>query len=265
MSGNSPATEQVEAPKTEVPVAQAAEPKVETKTEVPAPKATPEGAWKDDRIAKLTAKLAEARSALQTREAENANLRAGKTSVGLPPEEVDRRANALADQKVAFQRFSDQCAKAAADGREKYGKEFDERLGTILQVAGRSPTGAWIDEESADRYNAFVAAAIETGAPHVVLHEIGKSQDEVSRILNMPLTRQVAELTRLAIKASEPEPVSTLPKPIAPVGRAGSSVTNNDPSDPAQAGEMDINTWMQRRNAQTEANGASTDRRRLAG
>src|SRR5260221_1859329 len=186
----------------------------------------PKPDWRDDRIRVLTAKLHESKS-------EAANLKSQVNQErGARDASIREEARVLAEQQVAIEKFNTQCASAASSGRERFGSaQFDSSLKSLLEVAGAS-NGQWLDNESAQRYNQFLAVAFEAGDAARLIHDLGNDKQEFARILTLGPVKQAAELARRVAK-SEASPsleAPKLPKPITPLGNRGNTSSRLDPS-----------------------------------
>lgn len=226
-----------------------AETKSESQTGVLASNEPPKEDWREARIRVLTAKLAEERTKSATLKSQV------DQDPGARDASIREEARQLAEQQVAIEKFNSACASAASSGREKFGKEaFDKSLASILEVAGAS-NGQWLDNESAQRYNQFLAVAFEAGDASRLIHDLGNDKQEFARILGLPPVKQAAELAKRVVRAEAKgvEEPSRLPKPITPVGSRGNANSKLDPASPEDASKMSTADWMAAREAQAKA------------
>lgn len=132
-----------------------------------------------------------------------------------------------AAQLAAAQEFNNKVNELVLTGRASH-PDFDAAIGDLKRITGDNPN------------NAFVQAALDSGEASEVLYSLGKNPAEADRILSLPLTRQIVEITRYAdgIKAKRtakdnPEP-SRAPQAIKPKvsGRASEEMQLDDPKLP---------------------------------
>lgn len=206
--------------------------------------------WRDKRIAQITARL---------RQYEKPG---GPAPAIVPPTqaaavdqaELDRLVEERATARAATAEFDRRCIAVVEEGQAEF-PEFDARINNLKRIADFS------SPEEAAQYNQFLTAALESGAPARVLHELGADLNEASRILQLSPIRMGIELARLADRLGAAPATSTVPKPPrVPAGGGGAgteaSHTAIDPRDPARADRLSTAEWMKRRNAQAEGAGA---------
>lgn len=231
-----PVVPQVEL-KVEPEVKLEAEPKLEPEPK-PEPKPPVED-WRDKRIPQLTAQKREL-------EAEVARLKAAQANPE-PNAEVEARITAEASRRAgeiaAMQKFSDDCRQAADKGKVLF-PDFEQKITSLAKLIDVS------SPESLQRYQQFVAAALETGEAPRLLHALGGDLNEAERIMSLPPTKQGIELAKLALKPQPEGGISKLSKPITPLGNRGAQHTDIDPSDAERGTKLDVKTWMERRNLQ---------------
>lgn len=230
----------VETQETEQEVSTAPEETAES-TEVeaapePTPEPTPEPPkedWKDKRIAKLTARLAEARKAEAAPQAPD------------PTADFNRRVAEAAAQQVAAQEYNRKCNEAAKKGKELFGADFDVALTQLRSLVNEN------DPEEVGSYNQFINAGLETEHLPELIAILGNNLGEASRILALPPVKMGIELAKLALAEPKaaPEPVSELRKPIRPVGGGRGDHLAVDPADPSRADSLSTAEWMKRREA----------------
>lgn len=233
----------IETPVVEIKVEEA--PKVETPA-VEDPKAeAPKEDWRDRRIAQLTARLKTEAPAPKVEEAPKADM--------VPAAEVDRLANERAAMLAQRAAFNQQCNDAAAQGRKDF-PDFDASVGELFKLVDKS------DPNSRQRYDQFLEAALETGEASKIIYSLGRDLNEAARIMDLSPIKRAQELASLA--ASDAQPVSTLPKPVQPVGGRNSGPGEISPDDPVRAEKLSSAEWHRRRQAQVDAQAPSFERRK---
>ena len=209
--------------------------------------------WKDKRIAKLTARLAElaakAEPAAQSAPAPKAPLD--------PTADFDARVA----QAVQIQEFNRQCDQVGQLGRQRYGNsEFQSAVRNLVEnFVDKS------DSRTVLTYNTFLQAAIDSDAGADVIFALGSDPNDLSeaeRILSLPPIKMAAAVAKLAVKlenatqASASPDVSRAPKPIRPIGNnAGSAHSEISPSDPDRQSHLSTAEWMKRREAEVAKSG----------
>lgn len=192
---------------------------------------------------------------MQQLEAENAALRAGKappaepepaagastTGTGAPAPkpirrfteaEVQARATLIAQQQLQQEAFDEACNDVASEGGKVF-KDFNTKIADFQKFGGVSP--------------AFLEAAVESGAGHLVLYSLAGNLDEAARINSLPPVKMVAEITRLAGKLTAPKPVTGAPAPIEPIEPGAGGMPPTGLTD-----RLSTDEWMKRRNAEIE-------------
>lgn len=215
-----------------------AEAKVEEKVEAqPAPKPD----WRDQQIARLRDQLAR----------EKAKPVEAKPDVKPDPNsDFESRVATAAAQQRRVDDFNAACLKAATAGRSAY-SDFDTRLRDITSnlVDQRDPA-------SVIRYNQFLSDTIEAadGDPNVVakvIYELGSDLNEADRVMGLSSVKRGAELAKLSSR--EAAEVSSAPKPITPVAARGDKHESIKASDPSRADGLSTASWMERREAEVQA------------
>ena len=148
----------------------------------------------------------------------------------LTPADIDRLATQRAEQMRRDEVFNAQCDEAFERGTKAF-TDFEATLGNFRAVGGLPPV--------------LIEAALETDAPHAVLHYLGKHLDEAEDVLKLSPARMGAAVARIAAKASAPPPpppVSKAPPPIRPIQTASTTSADVEPKD--------IDQWMEWRNKQ---------------
>ncbi len=212
--------------------------------------APPKPDWREARIAQLTARLRESQAALNEARAQAPRQEAtgGEAAGSVPAAEVERLAQARAQEIAAATSFNEKCNAVFQEGVAAH-EDFQARVNQIRQLINPA------DAQEAANYSAFLSTAIETGEAVKILHTLGGDPGEAQRILALPPARQALELAKLTLSAEAP--LSGAPKPIRPVagGRAAPH-TAIDPDDPERADNLSSQEWFRRREAQVKANGA---------
>jgi hypothetical protein len=131
-------------------------------------------------------------------------------------DEVDKRANAKAEQKVAEREFLN-ASNRLADAAEKLDKDFIKKIKVIA-------------EETAPIPGHMIGILDDLDNGGAVLVSLADDVDEYERIITLSPAKAAVELTKLSVKlAAKPahKAVSKVPKPIEPIG-GKTSGTNND-------------------------------------
>lgn len=227
-------------------VASKTEAKAETQAPAPAPAPKPD--WREERIAQLTARLRAAEEAAKKAQpVESPKAPTSGPSQAEIEQQVNERASQMAAQLAAQRVFADKADEVAKKGRAAF-PDFDEKVKNITSKLVDAQ-----DPASVQRYWAFVNAAMETGQAEALLHDLGTDLDEANRLMNLDPVRMGMELAWRTMPARQEVEVSSLPKPIVPVGSKGPSHTEIDPSDPERASKLEKNEWFRRRQAQVDA------------
>ncbi len=189
------------------------------------------------RIDTLTAKS-------RTTESENAELKRlldAKKEDGtltLTEEEVERRAELKAEEKVAERQFKKAVDTLAKDAN-KLDKEFNKNINSVTSEVGLLPPvmiGILEDLEN--------DAGKKVGAE--VLVYLSKNIDNYEDIYPLSEGKMALKLQQLANKITkkEPKPISRVPAPNEPVGGNSAKVTLNDKMSDAE--------WISKREAATK-------------
>lgn len=198
--------------------------------------------WRDDRIAVLTARLAEAKKAALPVEPKT------PAAAGTSEEEINRRVEAEAQTRAqvlaAQAAFNAEANGVVEKGRGEF-TDFDERVTELRKLQ---------DPTSQVAYENMIRAAIETGEGPKLIHALGGDLNEASRIMGLSPTKMAVELTKIAVGV--PGKLSAVPKPITPVGGRTAPHTTIDPTDPTRADNLSTAEWMARRQAQLSKSGA---------
>lgn len=202
-------------------------------TESPEP---PKKDWKDARLAKQTARLHELQAKLDA-------LEAGQVPGATVAPTLDVEAQVTA--RVAQLEFDRACNAVALEGRGAF-PDFDSKVASLRELVNPN------DPSDVVAYNTMLAAAIETGAGHEVLHKLGGDQNEAMRILALAPAKMAVELTKIALRAPEVAPTSAKP-PLPSIGGRGVAAELIDPSDPARADKLPSPEWFRRRQEQVKA------------
>lgn len=206
--------------------------------------------WRDARLAKVTARNHELTAEQATLKAELAALKAGQPAGPVVPEaEVNRRAQALADNRV----FQESAVKIETLGRGEF-PDFDSKLRIMANTLDLR------DPAEQAKYHGFITAAMAAGGDdtHRLLYGLASDLNEASRIMSLPPAQQGVALAKRG--QVEAQPRSQAPKPMAvPGGRSGASV-NVDPTT-ADSDAMDDAAWFRSREAQVQATRSAGGRR----
>lgn len=202
--------------------------------------------WKDDRIAKLTHDLNEAR-----RTAANPPpppvQKPGEDAVAFQTR-VDEAANTKAVQIAAQADWDRQCNDVAAQGKKEF-PDFDARLAAITSTINGQDVG------EVQAYNEVLAAAIETGEAHKVLYALGSDPGEYQKLMKLSPVKRAMELGKMAVALVNDKEPSKLPKPITPLQSGGEHYEGISPDDPKRGGKLPTKEWMKLREAQARERG----------
>lgn len=147
---------------------------------------------------------------------------------------VNQRAEQLAIQRAAEQRFNEDCNRVASEGKAAYKEEFEAALAN-LQMAGVT---------TAENLQAIIG----TGDGARLIYELGSDPAEAARIFNLSPTLRAIELgKRAAVKPTKAAAaVSNAPAPIKPLD--GSARVSSEPRD-----DDDDQTYFAKRREQLRA------------
>lgn len=129
------------------------------------------------------------------------------TPQGLSDAEINRRAEALANQRALQRSFDDACNRVADAGKSEY-PDWSETLTTLGQMGGVP--------------NAALEAITEAKDGHKLMDHLAKNPDEAMRIFALPPIRQAVEIARLetSLLAPKARAISATPPPAKPLGGA---------------------------------------------
>jgi len=190
--------------------------------------------WFQRRISEITREKYEARNAAEQLRRENEQLRQAlqqdpQHDDGQQPQDVRKLVQTEAQKLVEAQRFDESVSKVLQDGAKEFKDSAFKNAVTNLTMAG-------MDDN-------FIRLALDTDAPHKVIHYLGQAEhlDEATRIFSLPPTKQARELFKLEQELSKPaaKPVSKAPAPIKPIGTGGTS-------EGGISDDLPIDEWMRR-------------------
>lgn len=204
--------------------------------------------WAQRRINELTRKRYEekARADYLAQELErmrNTRQENDETQQPVRQEDVEARAERLAEQKIAARQQEAKIAELRSNGAKEFKAEFDTAMSTLQSL------GAMDNDPQAI---AFSAAVLESDVPHKVLHYLGTNPDEATRILSLSPVQQARAIglieARLATAPPNPPSVSKAPPPVKPLGTRSSAPTSLEhlPTD-------DIETFMKKERERAKA------------
>lgn len=184
----------------------------------------------DKEVAKrkeLETQIVELRKALEAKVAEG--------EVTLTEEDVETRAEAKANMKLAEKKFTEDCNKLQSEA-VKLDKDFDKKIKAVADDIGPIPS-----------LMIGVLADLDNGG--AVLNYLANDPDEAERIYtlaNSPakMAVELAKLSNKVIPKKETKAVSKVPAPITPVG--GSKVN----TDEVLSDKADMKEWIRIRNKQ---------------
>jgi hypothetical protein len=188
-------------------------------------------AWYDIRIRQLTARAKSAEEKLE------AAAKAPKVEGGneAPAALTQKDVEAKAAEIAATKEFNEACDKVWNTGKEEFG-DFGAKIENFKKLGGLPVP--------------VIEAALETGVPHKVLHELGSNMDEAARILALPPLKMAVAIAKLGEKVSKAKPTSQAPDPITPT--AGRSRVSADAAEPEK---MSLDQWMKWRDKQVSERG----------
>ena len=218
--------------------------------------------WFTKRIAVLTAEKDSERQAKAQLQRENEALRAllegkpassaseaapeapaaPKATIPQSQDEFTRAVEAAAAQKLAADRFNEQCNTVFTKGQETFPGKFEQAVGTLNAAGVLSPGN-----------QTFLEAVLSTEAPEQVLFKLGNSPEEAMRLASLPPTQMAVAMDRMAreLTTQSPKP-SSAPTPIAPVN--GTRTTR--PFDPSDK-DIPYATWIKEHEKQVAARKAA--------
>ncbi len=209
------------------------------------PAEPPKKDWKDDRIAKLTHDLNEARRAAAAAPPPVQNP--GETEAQFQAR-VDAAATEKAGLMAAQADWDRQCNTVAEQGKAEF-PDFDARIKAITSTLNPQ------DQAEVEAYNGVIAAALETGAAHKVLYALGSDVAEYQRIMKLSPVKRAMELGKMAVGLVNDKPPSNLPKPITPVQSGGVHYEGIAPDDPQKGMKLPKAQWFKQREEQARAKG----------
>lgn len=192
--------------------------------------------WFQKRIGELTREKYEARRSADDLKQENERLRqalasGGQHGDGQPNnQDIDSLVKTEAQKLVESQDFDRAVGKVLEVGKGEFKESFPTSIRNLTMVGMNDD---------------FIRLALDTDAPHKVIHHLGQEEnlDEAARIMSLPPTKQARELFKLEQKLAQPavKPVSKAPAPITPLGsgKAASEGLSDD---------LPIDEWMRRHN-----------------
>lgn len=184
------------------------------------------------RIDKLTATVG-------TKDAEIAELKkqlAEKPKEGLTEEEIERRANAIADARLrdkeaddakrAFEKTADTLIKNAT----KVDKDFEKKINEVAQET----------DTLMPKYMVEILSDLDNGNGHEILAQLANDEDlyeEICALSERKMTRRLDKMSEeLKSKGKKPAPKTErrIPDPIEPINDGGNNRGNAIPAKPTQ-------------------------------
>lgn len=206
----------------------------------PASPKPPKVDWREARIAKLTAQLAEARQ-------QAAAPASSPVPTPAAEAEINSKAERLATQLEAQREFNRRCNETAVAGRAVFGEElFNNRVMELRRIVDGN------DPSAVATYNTLLEAAMETGEGARVIHALGADPNEAARLMSLPPVKMALEVAKLAAAKAADVPLTGAPKPVTPIGGRGASNERIDPTDAERSDRLDTATWMKRREEQVK-------------
>lgn len=211
---------------------------------VPATSVPPAGEpplWATQRIDRLTADKRELERQLALAKQGGPSADSGLSSPPVPatpavppaPQfdaaEIDRRANALAEQRLAAQTFERTVNTIAQNGLKAFPNEWANGVANLQRINALSPE--------------MVSVAEELGNGHEIIMGLAKDMNEAARIASLPTeAARGAALAKFAAKLGDSAPgtVSRAPAPAA------TTVGGNQPST-ARSDKDSTDEWIRKR------------------
>ncbi len=218
--------------------------------------AAPKPDWKDGRIGELTAKSNKKQEEIDRLTAELEQLRkpgatpsAGESEASIQAR-IDAEASRRAGEIAAQVEWNNKCNAVNDQGLKEF-PDFADRLAAVKSAVNLA------DPAEFAQFNAVVAAAIETGQAHKVLHELGADAGEMRKLMSLPPLKVAMEIAsraaKLGVAPAAPDP-SGAPKPIDPIGSRGNHYDGLDPRT-TNGAKLPIAQWMKQREKQAEEAG----------
>lgn len=179
--------------------------------------------------ATLRTELKTAKAALEAKQAEG--------EVVLTDEEVERRANLKADEKVAAKEFTRACNRLL-DEAVKVDKKFETKIAALAEDIGEIPSQ-------------MIGILDDLDNGGAVLAHLANNDDEAEAIWSLPLAKMTLRLAKLSdkleteAKAAKKKPISQVPSPNEPIGGGGVQ-----PKFDAANTKMSTKEWIEKRNKQ---------------
>lgn len=172
---------------------------------------------------------------------------------GLSDQQIQAKAEELANQKVAQRTWDEQCNKLYSDGKSAFSGangalDWDGALAKFKQAGGLP--------------SAVIAAALDTDAPHEVLYELAQDLNEAAALFALTPTKMAIKLDRMANKIAQAKAdaaeagkkkASKAPAPISPEG--GGNVGEELSGDPESWPSDKWHAWREKQIANQRANG----------
>lgn len=137
------------------------------------------------------------------------------------------------ESRVAFDL---KCNDTFDKGAKEFGKEFESNLENLKEVG--------INERA-------LRVIVDADAPHKVLHYLGSNPEEAEAIFDLPPVQMARALGRIEANLAAPKSppkISSAPEPVRPV-------TTRSTGSAAPTDKDDMQTWLQKREAQLRARG----------
>lgn len=135
---------------------------------------------------------------------------------------------------AARNEFNQQCTDVHTKGMAEYKDAFSTDMTTLGQLGGVQVP--------------VMQAMIETGNAHKILHDLAQNPNEAMRVLRLPITKAIVEITKMSLKPAA-NADSNAPRPIDPL-RPGGSI---DPGAGLDNPTLSMEEFARRRQEQRQA------------
>lgn len=214
--------------------------------------------WRDGRIAELTGRLAREKEARERAEAAAvppAGTVPPVVKPGETPEAFEARVTAEATRRAgeiaAASDWNSRCEAVNSEGKKDF-PDWTDRLNACKDVVD------WNDRTEIVQYNEVLAAAMETGHGHRIIHQLGSDPGEVRRLMGLPPIKRAVAVAQMGGKFTPPPEApdpSKVGKPITPIGSKGLHYEGITPDDAERGMQLPKDQWMKMREAQVTERG----------
>ena len=142
--------------------------------------------------------------------------------------DIDKMVNQRAEALTAMQAHNKRADEIYQAGKKDI-PDFQDVVDTLGHM------GAFYD--AANRPTSLLETVAEMPDAHKILAELAKDPEHTTRLLEMPVVKQVLEISKIQQKIAAPKktPVSSAPDPISPLSAKGKSeLAIDDPKLPRE-------------------------------